>query len=124
MKRLLRTYPKQEFHVILNNVITHRSKEMRLARPAEAPASDLPLHRDLLVVAEPDRGVVQPGATEASTPGTVYIEARLDGEADRVPRAVQSSGEGVSEDQARCWHLAFVELPDATLELGSQLVTI
>ena len=29
MNQLLRTYPKQELHVILDNVITHRSKEVR-----------------------------------------------------------------------------------------------
>ena len=60
-----------------------------------------PLHPDLLIVAEPDRGIVQSGAGKGSTPGTVSIETRLGGEAACGHRAVQQGGEGVSVDQAR-----------------------
>ena len=55
MDEVVAAYPKRRLEVILDNLNTHKKNEEWLARH---PQSDIPLHSDAGVVAEPGRGLV------------------------------------------------------------------
>jgi transposase len=81
-----------EVHVVLDNLSAHKAEAGPLA-----PA----LHADLVVVAEPGRGLVQPAHRTAATPRHVLQRRRARGRHRDVDRALERRPPALHLDQDR-----------------------
>ena len=103
MKKVARTYPDRDLHVVLDNSSTHNTEDdPRLARAS--PARAVSLHADQRVLAEPDRRLLRhPGETIALGHG-LCLEARAPGPSHRVPPGLEQEPDALRVDQAGTSH--------------------